>query len=186
LPNERQLLRNVAEGDASSFKILFTHYWDQIYSTAFFFTKSIETSEDVAQEVFAAIWVKRAHLRDVMAFQPYLYVAARNHIFDRLRKKQFSGTEDDYLRLYFSNAEADPATRLEYKEFGTSVQEAINSLTAQQQTAFRLSRFDGLSHEEVALKMGLSKRTVKNHIVHALASLRKSMQRTARLVLLCL
>lgn len=173
LHNEKELLLLVSEGDQSAYQFLFHHYWDAIYSTALMFTKSPELSEDLSQDIFARIWLKREKLAEVEQFDGYLFITARNLIFDHLRKKVFSGGYDDYFQEYFRDAALSPDQKLEFKEFEKSVQQAIEELPAQQQAAFRLSRFQGLSHEEIARQMGISKATVKSYIVRSIVTLRK-------------
>lgn len=171
--NEQELLRRVADGDETAYKVLFVRYWDQIYSTALKFAKSPEMAEDAAQDVFAQIWAKRELLRKVKKFDGYLYIAARNLIFSKLSKKVYTQEFGDYFEEYFTDPFTDPERQLEFKEFDDIIQQGINSLTPGQQNVFRLSRFQGLSHEEIAEKTGLSKRTVKNYMVKAILSLRK-------------
>ena len=176
LHNEKELLLMVSEGDQSAYQLLFHHYWDPIYSTALMFTKSPELSEDLSQDVFARIWLKREKLAEVEKFDSYLFITARNLIFDHLRKKVFSGGYDEYFQEYFRDAALSPEQRLEFKEFENSVQQAIKELPTQQQTAFRLSRFQGLSHEDIARQMGISRATVKSYIVRSIVTLRKMLK----------
>ena len=176
LYNEKDLLLRVAAGDQSAYQELFYTYWDSIYSTALLFTKSPELSEDLTQDIFARIWLKREKLAGVEQFDNYLFITARNLIFDHLRKKVFSGGYDDYFQEYFRDAALSPDQKLEFKEFETSVQQAIQELPNQQQTAFRLSRFQGLSHEEIAHQMGVSKATVKSYIVRSIVHLRRMLK----------
>lgn len=176
LDNEQYLLQQVSLGDESAYRTVFAHYWDFIYSTALLFSKSPELSEDLTQDIFAQIWVRRQHLADVTRFDSYLFITARNLIFDHLRKKVFNGANDDYFLSYFSEEGLSPDRQLEWKEFETAVLRAIDSLPTQQQTAFRLSRFQGLSHEEIAGRMGISRQAVKSHIVRAIARLRQQLR----------
>jgi len=166
----------VSEGDEAAYQELFYHYWDQIYSTALMFTKSPELSEDLSQDIFARIWLKRKKLAEVEQFEGYLFITARNLIFDHLRKKVFSGGYDEYFQEYFRDAALSPDQKLEFKEFEKSIQQAIADLPPQQQTAFRLSRFQGLSHEEIARQMGVSRATVKSYIVRSIVSLRQLLK----------
>ena len=176
LHNEQEIIRSVVEGNTAAYRVIFEHYWDRVYATALAFTKSPELSEDIAQEIFAQIWVKRAQLKDVSRFDGFLYISTRNLLMDRLRKKVFTGGMDDYLTEYFADTNDTPAARLEFKEFDETIRSAISKLTPQQQTVFRMSRFEGMSHEEIAVKTGLAKRTVKNHMVNAMLFLRRYLK----------
>lgn len=175
LHHEKELVQKVAAGNEAAYKELFTHYWDRIYSTALMFTKSPEMSEDMAQEVFARIWVKREKLKEVLHFDAYLFVTARNLIFDQLRQKVFTYEHGVYLTEYFKDPSLTPADTVELKEMEKIIQQGISILPPQQRIAFCLSRFQGLKHEEIAVQMGISRESVKSHIVRAIASLRKHL-----------
>jgi RNA polymerase sigma-70 factor (ECF subfamily) len=176
LHNEKELLLNVAGGNEAAFRALFNHYWDQVYSTAYMFTKLPEMAEDITQDVFAQIWVKRATLGEINKFEAFLYVTTRNMIIDRLRKKVHTAEYGDYLKAYFEEPAYNPAQQTEAKQFEQQIHKAIGRLPSQQQMAFRLSRFNDMSHEEIAAQMGISRQTVKSYIVRAMVTLRKYLQ----------
>ena len=177
LHNEKALIEKVARGDEAAYRIVFEHYWPRVYAVALLFAKIPEVAEDAAQEVFAQLWVKRSLLEEVQEFRSYLMAAARNHILNKLRTRVFTGTFEDYLQEYFSDSLADPAARLELKEAAQIIENGINQLTPQQQKVFRLSRFQGLSHAEIAAATGLSQRTIKNYMVSAILSLRNYLDK---------
>jgi RNA polymerase sigma-70 factor (ECF subfamily) len=175
LDNEKELLLEVAGGNEVSFRLIFDNYWDQIYSMAYMFTKSPELAEDITQDVFAQIWEKRVMLKQVNRFEAFLYVITRNLIIDRLRKKVPTAEYQGYLEAYFEESAYNPVQQMETKQFKESIHNAISRLPTQQQMAFRLSRFNDLSHEEIAALMGISRQTVKSYIVRAIVTLRKYM-----------
>ncbi|MRG45038.1 RNA polymerase sigma-70 factor [Chitinophaga sp. SYP-B3965] len=177
--NEKELLSRIVKGDESAYKMVFLQYWPRVYSTALIFTKVPALAEDAAQEVFAQLWIKRALLADVKEFRTYLFSMARNLIFNTLRTKIFTGNFDEYLQEYFADSFADPAALLEFKEAGQIIEKGIDQLTPQQQKVFRMSRFQGLSHAEIAKATGLSPRTVKNYMVAAIQSLRGHLDEQA-------
>ena len=185
LHTEKELLLQVANGDEAAYKTLFTLYWDRIYSTALVFTKSREMSQDLAQDVFARIWIKRQKLKDVLRFDSFLFITARNLILDRLRQKVLTCEYEVTLAEYFRDSSLIPCNKVELKEMEEIIHRGVHDLPKQQQTAFNLSRFQGLRHEEIAIQMGISKESVKSHIVRAISSLRKYVAaRTAQMILL--
>lgn len=174
LLNEKELLLLVAEGDEIAYKKIFTHYWDQIFSTALFFTKSREISQDLTQDIFARIWVIRERLREINNFEAFLFITGRNMILDRLRKKVFTGENENYLSQYFADEQLiTPQSSVELKEMEEIIHRGINILPDRQRKAFYLSRFEGLRHKEIALQMGISQESVKSHIIRAVGNLRK-------------
>lgn len=172
LLNEKELVRQVADGSEAAYKRLFVHYWDQIYSIAFVFTKSREISQDLVQDIFARIWVKKEKLREVERFDAYLFVTARNLIVDRMSRKMFT-IKNPGLTEYFADSSQLSFDAVELKEMEEIIHRGIHVLPNQQRTAFCLNRFGGLRHDEIALQMGVSKESVKSYIVRAISSLRK-------------
>jgi len=179
LNNESDLLRRVAGGDETAYKQLFQHYWPRVYSVALIFVKSPELAEDAAQDVFAQLWIKKALLTEVKDFRPYLMTTAKNLILNKLRGRILTDEFSEYLQEYFADTFSDPAAALELKDASQLIENGINQLTPQQQKVFRLSRFQGLSHAEIAQATGLSPRTVKNYMVSAILSLRNYLEKYA-------
>ena len=173
----KELLLQIAAGDEAAYKTFFTHYWDQLYSTALTFTKSPELSEDLTQEVFARIWISREKLSEVENFEGYLFIMTRNIFFTSLRKEVYTLQNENYFENYFRDVTSiTPDAKTELKEFENLVEQGINNLPPQQQRAFRLSRFQGMTHEQIAEEMGISKLSVKSHIVRAIQSLKKYLE----------
>ena len=91
-------------------------------------------------------------------------------------------TEDAYLR-YLQQANAASNENIEQEEYiglkqlETSIQEGIAKLPPQQQRAFKLSREQGLTHEQISARMGVSKKTVKDYIVRSIAFRRPFLKR---------
>jgi len=185
LPNEKELLIRVANGCEESYKHLFTWYWNKIYAVAFQFTKSREMSQDLTQDIFARIWARRDRLADVKQFDSYLFIVARNLILDRLREKSSDPAYHIQLADYFSDASPLPSRRVELKEMEAIIHAGVHRLPGQQRLAFYLSRYQGLRQEEIALQMGITKQSVKSHLVRALSSLRKYLL-ARTMSLLCL
>lgn len=171
--DEKELLRLIAGGDEKAFAQLFERHWDRIFSTALILTKSRELAEDIAQEVFARIWVKRVQLTGIEDSSSWLFIIARNLIYGRLRKEASAEKYRQYIKEYFSEGPACPDSIAELSELDSTVKKAILQLPPQQQKAFQLSRYKGLSHEEIAHEMGISRATVKSYIVQSIATLRK-------------
>lgn len=176
LYNEKELILRISEGDEQAFEVLFERWWDKIYSTAFIFSKSAALSQDIAQEVFLQIWRKRATLADIENPSAYLTVIARNMIFRKLSRINLETSYKNYVssKGVISTPQADQEVLS--KELQNALEEGINLMPLQQQRAFRLSRQQGLTHEEIAQQMGISRLTVKDYIVKAIAFLRKHLQ----------
>lgn len=152
------------------------------------FSKSEEFSRDVAQEMFLYLWKERAKMVHIDNPRAYLLVSARNLIFRKLSRLKLETAYQNYLSgiaaaVPSQQATEQPAT---LKDLQRAVEEGIRQLPPKQQQAFRLSREQGLSHEEIAREMGISRQTVKDYIVRSIAFLRKHLHEYGHLVLLFL
>lgn len=163
-----ELLAKVAAGDENAFREIFETYWDAVYGVAFTLTKSASLAEEMVQEVFLDIWLKREKLAAVEKFSSYLFIVARNHIFNVLRKKIREEAFTEHLLNYFRETGDSPAEQLETRETEELFCQAIEKLPPQQRLIFGLCRKQGLSHEEIALRLQISRHTVKSHMHKAL------------------
>ena len=176
---EKDTLRQVALGDEAAFRRLFHEYWPHIYGVAVVLTKSAILAEDMTQEVFLKIWLKRQDLPAIDRFRDYLFIVARNHIFSELRKHSREQGFTENLIRYFRDQRSDPEMALLQKESIRLIQESIERLPTQQRTVLRMSRDQGLTHEQIAAELGISKNTVRNHMVQALHHIREFLEQNA-------
>jgi RNA polymerase sigma-70 factor (family 1) len=174
--NERELIMQVSEGNQKAFRQLFDHHWDNIFSVALAFTKSTELSEELVQDVFLKIWLKRAILPSIEKFDAYLFIIARNHIYNELRKKIVHQPFVEQLQQCFQESSALPEQQLLLKETKQLIDKAVTKLPTQQRTVFELSRNEGLDNNKIAEKLGISKLTVKSHMTKALKFIRSYYQ----------
>ncbi|GAA0555205.1 RNA polymerase sigma factor [Chitinophaga japonensis] len=174
--SEPELLRLIAAGDQHAYRLIFERYWDAVYSTALLLTKSAALAEDIAQDVFTVLWEKRAGLGEVSRLEGFLFITARNLVYTRFRKLASSQEYRQYiLHCFPDTAGAGADEKAELKELEQTILRTIQQLPPQQQKAFRLSRFQGMRHEEIATAMGVSRITIKSYIVQAIAALRKAL-----------
>ena len=171
--NEHELLLRVASGDQKAYRQLFERYWNKVYAIGLRLSKSPELAKDLAQETFIRIWNNRDKLPAVNNFSAFLSTVSRHLAIDHLRKKVFTAGNEDYLVAYFSDDAITPHEKAEYKELEQILNGAINNLPPQLQQVFRLSRFEGLSHAEIALRMNITRITSKAYMVRALYAIRK-------------
>ncbi|WP_291911538.1 RNA polymerase sigma factor [Chitinophaga sp. CB10] len=172
--SDQELLAGIAAGNEDAYRRVFERYWERVYAAALVLSKSPEIAEDITQDVFAMLWEKRTTLPSVTNLQGYLFIAARNLIFSRLRKLHSQASYLEYQAQYFrESARMEGPEEIYSRDLLQQLQQAILKLPPQQQKAFRLSRLEGLDHAEIAALMGISRVTVKSYIVQALAALRK-------------
>jgi len=172
LSTEQELLQRVANSDGHAFEQLFKKYWPQVYGTGLHLTRSPEQAKDLAQDIFLKLWNNRSKLTEVKRTDAFLYTLSRNHIIDHLRKKVFHTSNIDFLINYFRDDAVLRQEHLECEELENAIHTAITTMPGKVQDVFRLSRFEGLTHEQIAARLNISVVSSKTYIVRALQHLR--------------
>lgn len=171
------LLSRIAEGDEQAFRIFFDTYRDRLYTYLFRFSKSRHVAEEVVQEVFYKIWSHRSSLAAVNNPSTYLFVLARNKTVDILRKM---ANENELIQQAWKNIAEKQHTTEEYLDMNESrrlIEQALSEVSAQKRTIFHLSRYQGLTHQQIADRLQLSESTIKNHIVETLRYIKHYLEK---------
>jgi RNA polymerase sigma-70 factor (ECF subfamily) len=170
---DRSFFQRIAEGDQVSFTILVSHYHKTVYTVAWKLTRSAPLSEDIVQDVFLKLWLKRAMLPGIENFPAYLYTISANTIYSYLRQKkreswQLSGIDPEDTPW----TGTDPASAMQDKEYGILLEKAIRRLPARQQQTYTLIKKQGMKREQAAAVLNISPETVKSNLDQAIKSIR--------------
>jgi RNA polymerase sigma-70 factor (family 1) len=159
--NEKELLLHVTLGNESAFRNLFALYHQQLGKYIFQLTENMELAEEVVQDVFLKIWIKREALADVQNFKAYLFVISKNHALNCLKKQAKEWLQEKELqRPDYTSFIVDENENPYYNW----LDEAIDQLPPQQQKVYLLSRHERLKYAEIAIHLNLSKDTVKKYL----------------------
>lgn len=172
----RELILRIAQGDEAAFTALVTPLFERLYGFALRVTKSHEVAEEVVQDVFIRIWQHRKELESIANPYAWIQTILRNLSFDAFRRQLADKRQLQHLNNYFSFQTGTTGDTLLYKDSRALVQQAAAMLPAQQGRVFVMSRFDGLSLDEIAISLGLSRETVKKHLTQALKNVRQYLQ----------
>jgi RNA polymerase sigma-70 factor (family 1) len=173
LHNEQELLSQIASGDQQAFADLYLGYYDKIYSVSLMYLKVHELAEDTTQQVFLKLWEKRATITKVTNIESYLFITARNEIFNIFRKQNVQESHRAFVLELFSQEPGSPEELLIVRQKAMLMDSIVRSLPDRQQQAFRLSREKGLPYKEIAETMNISVATVKEHIGNATRQIRE-------------
>lgn len=179
---DRELLNGVASGDIAAFKQLFDQYKMRLYSFVLKMTHSKADAEEIVQEVFTKLWTNRATLHEVEFPGKYIYTIARNKTLNHLARAARDQQLQQQLWVNVSQYHNTTEELLQAQESQRLINEAISLLSPQRQTIFRLSREQGLTHEEIGAQLGLSKSRIKNILVEVLKHIKDHLARYAAIL----
>ncbi|WP_347840584.1 RNA polymerase sigma-70 factor [uncultured Draconibacterium sp.] len=164
------------KGDMAAFDTIYSAYCHKLYAFVLKYVKQEEDAEEIVQEVFVKIWESRGKIDSYMSFDAFLFTIAYNSSISLLRKRLSENKSRDYLKSLQKIEQVDSVIEeIQYKELHSKVQDLLNQLTPRQKEIYELSREAGLTHKEIATKLGISENTVKNHLVTTLKFLRSNI-----------
>jgi len=161
------------KGDSDAFRELYNQYHQPLYHYVLRFVKSPALAEDVLQDVFLKIWEIRSRIDPELSFKAYLYRISRNSVFKLLKKIAVDENLRTQVLKQFSQSVADADLKVLWQQYEALLQAAINRLPPQRQKVFKLCREEGKSYEQVAEELGISRNTVKEHMVLAMKLIRE-------------
>lgn len=174
--HEQTVLLKLQQGDSDAFLALYNHYHSALYHYILRFVKSPAIAEDVLQDVFLKIWEIKNRINPELSFKAYLYRICRNSVFKLLKKMAV----DENLRVevmqQLTQSVADADLKLLWQQYESILQTAINNLSPQRQKVFRLCREEGKTYEQVANELGISRNTVKEHMVLAMKLIKEHFE----------
>lgn len=176
--NEKVILVKVSEGDENAFRDLFCYYYPKAKTFLEQMISSSDDAKDIAQNIFVKIWLQRSVLSDVKSFGAYLYTIARNAAIDYGRTKKIKIPLEDMdsgLEIGKWHSESEYFA----KEIQIRIASAIAKQPEKRRQVFIMSRMEGKSNGEIAQLLGISKRTVENHLNLVLKELRKIVKSIA-------
>lgn len=174
--NESHIISRMIFGDINAFKLLFDHYYPQVRFFTLGIVKDTFVADDIAQNVFIKVWTKRELIDSDRKFNSYLYSITKNEITDYFRSLVISESLDNALYLK-DNDHTDEMIESAYdlSHIKELVMTEVENMPPQRRIVFIMSRLQGLSNDEIATKLDISKRTVERHLNMALHLLREKL-----------
>jgi RNA polymerase sigma-70 factor (ECF subfamily) len=165
------------KGETIAFEALFKLYYDKLTHVAKGFLVRHEDAEGVVQNVFLKLWENRVRLKNTVNMNSYLYTMTKNACLDQLKHEK---VKINYLNSHYHKKLAiqrqflkdEAASLLLKNELEQVIIKSLELLPEKCKKVFTKSRVEGLKHYEIAQELGISKKTVDNHISYALKHMR--------------
>ncbi len=161
---------------------MFDHYSPRVFHIARLFTHSDALAEDIVQDVFMKIWIKRSRLKEVERFDSWVFILSRNVSINALNKIARAELGNEKLSYWLPLSDNAVEKTADLKDVEKQVREAIQLLSGQPKRVFELSRMEGMGREEIARELGLSPNTVKVHLLRATRMIRAYLSSRADLI----
>lgn len=176
--SDEWLMGQVASGARECLAILVRRYASPLLTYIERMVGDHHRSEELFQEVFLRVWLKRKTYRSPKAFRPWLFTIATNHCRSAFRRAAPPAAAlPEEVPLALVSAEPSPAEATLATETAQVVTAAVAELPPQQRSVVVLRNFNGLSFAEIADVLGCTEATARSHLHYALGSLRRYLER---------
>jgi RNA polymerase sigma-70 factor (ECF subfamily) len=175
-PDLDRIIASLANDNEAPMEELFNYYYPRLINFSRKFLKIEEGVDDIMQEVFVKIWQNRKKINSEATFNSYIFTITRNLLLNELRSRLNNEKTRDEIRTHSLAQEYSSLDEIEYRDVKEKVDQLINKLPERQKEIFNLSRTEGLSHKEIAEKLGINTKTVEYHITLAVKYLKDNLK----------
>ena len=170
MDTDRDLMAQVATGDATAFTRLVERYSRRLFAVALRLLGSRADAEDAVQRALLQCYTGAASYRPAWAVSTWLYRILTNVCVDELRRRT--------TRAAYDGAETTViAARGRAPGQGIDITRALARVPREARVLLALRYTDGLSYEELAQIRGISVNTVKSQLARGKALLRDELQK---------
>lgn len=173
---ESELLEAFSNGDEAAFEKLFSAYYEPACRYVIRIIRDRDTTEEIVQATFVNLWEKRQLIRSDISFKSYVFRAAYNTALNYIKHRKVVSTFVSRKQDRIVEVQKEFVSHQPDFELQNRIKEALSDLPPQCQRVFRLSREEGLKYHEIAVELGISKKTVEVHMGKALKLLRVSLK----------
>lgn len=171
---DNQLFQAVKEGDKKAFDTLFLRYYPMLCAYAKQFV-DLEDGKEIVQDVMVWFWENK----EMQTFDPslknYLFKSVRNRCLTLTNRNEIKQRIQKKLQVHMEQLYEDPDFYI-VEELAGKIETAIMRLPESYREAFELNRFQNMTYNEIAFKLGVSPKTIDYKIQQALKILRHELK----------
>ena len=171
-PSLQEIAKNLQRGCKASFEEIYKLYHGRVFGFCVKYGLDPSDAEEVTQEVFVKIWEARKQLDPERNIGSYILTIARNVAVDSFKAKIKEQATRRYQMSYLESGFNNVEESIDYQDLQETVKSVMMRIPEKRRTVFELSRIKGLSHKEISQELGISPKTVENHIALALQDFR--------------
>lgn len=175
------LFEDVKNGDEYAFKIIFVRFYKKLCRHSLSIVKSSEVAEEIAVDILLQLWVQRVSIKITTDLGQYLYRSAYNRSLNHLRDSRRRDLKITYVEehtvetLGVAPALGDFFSETNDISYNDQLEDMLINLPEPQQQILILRR-KGLMHKEIAKKLEMPEKKVRNIVERTLQKLREQLK----------
>lgn len=174
---DKEIISNLNKGSKPAFNKVYNQYINRLSFFIFKYIKDKELTEEILQELFINLWQSRNKLTNIDNLTNYLYTSAKNLMVNKLKNLVTRKLHESKYLSYqqIIDNEEDTHEKNNLDQF-ILLSKAIDSLPEKCRTIFELSKYEGLTYNEIAKHLDISVKTVENQIGTAFKKIKEFFQ----------
>jgi len=173
--SDDELLAMLRQQDEHAFNELYSRYWEKLFNAAYKRLKSAEAAEEVVQDLFTDLWLRRERLDVKQELQVYLFSAIKYLVIKQMHKTAAKMTLVYKRDEIFKESDNSTEEALIANDLQAHLQKRVELLPVKCREIYQLSRDAHQSNKDIARQLNISEKTVENQITKALKRLRASL-----------
>ncbi|MFD1818091.1 RNA polymerase sigma-70 factor [Pseudarcicella hirudinis] len=168
---DSELIALVKSNEVKAFDELYRRYFNKLYNHAYEKLHDRFMAQETVQDLFVEFWQKRHEIEISQSVPAYLFISIRNLAINQLKKQLAYQKHTEKFSLLKGDSTNETNEQIAINDLQESYHQALAHLPEKCREVFTLSR-NGYSNVEIAEKLGISPKTVEQHITKALRIMR--------------
>jgi RNA polymerase sigma factor (sigma-70 family) len=170
---DQELIALLKQGDETAFDEIYLRYWKKYYNEAYKRLRNAELCEELVQDVFADLWLKRGHAA-IENLGAYISTTVRYQVFMQYKKGSKMPVFEEPME-YMAETYLQADSMFELNELKARIDDWLQMQPEKRREIFKMRFMDELSTKEISALLGISQKTVQNQIITATNSLKTSL-----------
>jgi RNA polymerase sigma-70 factor, ECF subfamily len=170
--DEKVLLNGLKEGNKAIFDLVFTYYYSGLCAFVNRYVNNPEAAEDLVQDFFVRLWFNTNTLDINTSIKSYLFASVKNRALDYLKHAKVKSSYAGTFNAKTTFVQPEDTWEFCESELLDLIDKGLQQLPPRTREIFEMSRYKGISNDQIAETFGISKRTVEVQISTALKILR--------------
>ncbi|MCC6553888.1 MAG: sigma-70 family RNA polymerase sigma factor [Polyangiaceae bacterium] len=181
---DRELIERAQRGDQAAFRALVERHQRRAFAIALGLVRDENDARELVQEAFLRVYKGLGSFQGGSSFFTWLYRIVMNLAIDLMRKPGRRDLELQENQAVDEGAElplvsridgADPIDVIRRREIAGRIQAALDALPEYHRGVILMREVEGMSYEEMAQAMGVSKGTIMSRLFHARQKLQRAL-----------
>jgi len=162
--------------DINYFESIFKEYFNPLVNFVNKYLNNFENSREVVQMTFVKLWANRSNLEVRSSVKSYLFQTTKNTMIDYIRKNKNILNAKELENSIATEFIDEQNENLDPYIIRAAVEKCLNNLKPKAREIFNLNKFEGLTYEEIAEYMKISKRSVEDNMSKIMIYLKEELK----------